>query len=63
MCTVCCEELLLLCVSLIEFVNTTCSIYELHLTCVEWMRCVRDLKLNYWVLNALDYDGLLSVRA
>ena len=31
------EELLLLCVSLIEFVNTTCCIDELHLTSVEWM--------------------------
>ena len=57
------EELLLLCVSLIEFVNATCSVDELHLTSVEWVRCVRDLKLNYWVLNALDFDGLLSVRA
>ena len=31
------EELLLLCVSLIEFINTTCSIDELHLTSVEWV--------------------------
>ena len=57
------EELLLLCVSLIEFVNATCSVDELHLTSVEWVRCVRDLKLYYRVLNALDFDGLLSVRA
>ena len=57
------EELLLLCVSLIEFVNATCSVDELHLTCVEWVRCVRDLKFYYWVFNALDLDGLLSVRA
>ena len=56
------EELLLLCVSLIEFVNATCCIDELHLTSVEWMRCVRNLKLYNWVLNALDLDGLLSVR-
>ena len=34
------EELLLLCVSLIELVNTTSCIHELHLTCVEWVRCV-----------------------
>ena len=59
----CIEELLLLSVSLIELVNTTSCINELHLTSVEWVRCVRDLKLNYWVLNALDFDGLLSVRA
>ena len=57
------EELLLLCVSLIEFVNATCSVDELHLTSVERMRSVRDLKLYYRVLNALDFDGLLSVRA
>ena len=31
------EELLLLCVSLIEFINTTCGINELHLTSVEWV--------------------------
>ena len=59
----CMEELLLLSVSLIEFVNATCSVDELHLTSVEWVRSVRDLKLNYRVLNALDFDGLLSVRA
>ncbi len=59
----CIEELLLLSVSLIELVNTTSCINELHLTCVEWVRSVRDLKLYYWVLNALDFDGLLSVRA
>ena len=64
LCTMSCiEELLLLSVSLIELVNTTSCINELHLTCVEWVRSVRDLKLNYWVLNALDFDGLLSVRA
>ena len=57
------EELLLLCVSLIEFVNATCSVDELHLTSVEWVRSVRDLKLYYRVLNALDNDGLLCVRA
>ena len=57
------EELLLLCVSLIEFVNATCSVDELHLTCVEWVRCVRDLKFYNWILNALDLDCLLSVRA
>jgi len=57
------EELLLLCVSLIEFINTTCCIDKLHLTSVEWMRCVRDLEFYYRVLNALDLDGLLGVRA
>ena len=57
------KKLLLLCVSLVEFVNTTSGIYELHLTCVEWVRCVRDLELNNWVLYAIDLDGLLSVRA
>ena len=31
------EELLLLCVSLIEFINTTCCVNKLHLTCVEWV--------------------------
>ena len=41
----CIEELLLLSVSLIELVNTTSCINELHLTCVEWVRSVRDLKL------------------
>lgn len=35
------EELfLLVCVSLVEFVNATCSIDEFHLTCVEWVRSV-----------------------
>ena len=61
--TVCLKELLLLCVSLVELINTTCCVNELHLTCVEWVRCVRDLELYNRVLNALDFDGLLSVRA
>ena len=64
-CTVCLEEELfcLLCVSLIELVNTTSCINELHLTSVEWVRCVRDLKLDHRVLNTLDFDSLLSVSA
>ena len=64
-CTVCLEEELfcLLCVSLIELVNTTSCINELHLTSVEWVRCVRDLKLDYWVLNAINFNCLLCVRA
>ena len=57
------EELLLLSVSLIEFINTTSGINELHLTSVEWVRSVRDLKFYNWVLNSLYYEGLLSVRA
>ena len=57
------EELLLLCVSLVELINATCSVDELHLTCVEWVRCVRDLELNNRILDALDFDGLLCVRA
>ena len=57
------KELLLLCVSLVELINTTCGVNELHLTCVEWVRCVRDLELYNRVLNALDFDGLLGVRA
>ncbi len=57
------EELLLLCVSLVELINTTCGVNELHLTCVEWVRCVRDLELYYWVLNTFDFDCLLCVRA
>ena len=31
------KELLLLCVSLVELINTTCGVNELHLTCVEWV--------------------------
>ena len=57
------KELLPLCVSLIEFINTTCCINKLHLTSVEWVRCVRDLEFYYRVLNALDLDCLLGVRA
>ena len=57
------EELLLLCVSLIEFVNTSSGVYELHLTSVEWVRCVRDLEFDNRVLDAINLDGLLCVRA
>ena len=57
------EELLFLCVSLIELVNATCSVNELHLTSVEWVRCVRDFKFYNWILYAVDLDGLLCVRA
>jgi len=57
------EELFLLCVSLIELVNATCSVNELHLTSVEWVRCVRDFKFYNWILYAVDLNGLLCVRA
>ena len=63
-CTVCREELfLLVCVSLVEFVNATCSVDEFHLTSVEWVRSVGNLKLNYRILNSFDFDGLLGVCA
>ena len=57
----CMEELLLLSVSLIEFVNATCSVDELHLTSVEWVRSVRDLKLDQWVGLTFEFDSLFCV--
>ena len=36
------EELFLLCVSLIELVNATCSVNEFHLTSVEWVRSATE---------------------
>ena len=57
------KELLPLCVSLIEFINTTCCINKLHLTSVEWVRCVGNLEFYNRVLNAINLDGLLCVRA
>ena len=34
-----------------------------YLSSVEWVRCVRDLKLDNWVLNAINFNCLLCVRA
>lgn len=56
-------ELLPLCVSLVELVNATCCVDELHLTCVEWVRCVRDFELYNRISNSIDFDSLLCVCA
>ena len=46
-----------------ELVNATCCIDKLSLTSVEWVRCVRNLKLYQWVSLALELDSLLSVAS
>jgi len=38
--------------TLVELVNTSCCIHQLHLTFEEWMRLVRDLKLDQRILVA-----------
>ena len=46
-----------------ELINATCCIDKLSLTCVEWVRSVRNLKLYQWVSLALELDSLLSVAS
>ena len=37
------------CVTILEFINTTRSIYELNDTCKEWVRFVRDIQFEQWI--------------
>ena len=50
-------------VTLIEHINTTGAVDNLHLAGVERVRRVGNLKLYEGVLNAVDHDGLLGVGA
>ena len=34
------EDRLFLFVTLVEFINATCSVNQFHLTSIEWVRCV-----------------------
>ena len=50
-------------VSPVEFVDAAGSVHELHLSCIERVRRIRDLDLHNRVFNTLNLDGLLSVCA
>ena len=48
-----------LCVTAHKLINATSGIYQLNLTCVEWVRCVGDFHLIHGIGFAVHLDGLL----
>ena len=47
-----------LCVTAHKLIHTTGGVYQLHLTCVERVRCVRDFHLIHGIGFAVHLDGL-----
>lgn len=45
-------------VSLIELIDTTCTVKNLDFTSEERVRCVGDLDLYQWIFNAFDCESL-----
>lgn len=36
-----------------ELIHTSCGINKFHLTCIERMRCIRNLKFDKWVVLSI----------
>ena len=56
-----CCLLLDVAVTLLEAIHATCGIDKLALTCVEWVRGVRDFYLYYRIGLALEFYCVVSL--
>ena len=48
-------------VALLEAIHATCCVHELALTCVEWVRGVRDFYLYYRIGLAFEFYGVVCL--
>lgn len=52
----------LLTVTAVEFIYATSGVNKFHLTSVEWVRSIRNLDLNNWELNTINFNSLFCIN-